>query len=403
MLRLRSIREGLSILRGNILIMTLVGVLGQFGRSMAFPYASLYILSLGGEPAHIGWINSLAPLAGLVAFPIAGYLADSVGRVRIIGLAGLLSGAIYSLYVFAPNWRLIAVAAFLQGFMVVQFPASSALMADSLSPEDRARGVAAMHAIPSAVAMVAPYVAGAVLAAAGVDAGMRLLYGYIMVVYGITALISLRYLKETATHAPSGSRPANLPSALRGAYGDIPALLRQLSPSLRALAGVLVVGFVANAISGPFWVVYAVERLRLSSEQWGLILLLESAVRTAAFVPAGAIADRCGRVRVMVASLLLTLVSAPFFVFVSGFAAVLTIRCVVGVANALFIPAAVALLADLVPRDMRGRIMAAMGQGTVMIGMASGGSGGPGLGFLVHPGLNKTIVKPSAACLGRST
>ena len=33
--------------------------------------------------------------------------------------------------------------------------------------------------------------------------------------------------------------------------------------------------------------------------------------------------------------------------------------------------------------EMRGRVMAAIGRGTVMVGAASGGTGGPGMGFLI--------------------
>ncbi|MBC7236031.1 MAG: MFS transporter [Chloroflexi bacterium] len=154
------IRQGLAFMRGNMLVLTATRILGQFGRSMAFPYASLYILSLGGEPAQIGFINSLAPLAGLLVFPIGGYITDHAGRVRLIGLAGLFSGLVYLLYVFARSWEVLAVAAFLQGFMAIQFPPQSALIADSLSPQDRGRGIALLNSLGGAPSMLAPYVAG---------------------------------------------------------------------------------------------------------------------------------------------------------------------------------------------------------------------------------------------------
>jgi len=90
----RSVRRGLGFMNGNILVLTVTRVLGMFCRSMVFPYASLYILALGGEPAQIGIVNSLRPLAGLIMFPIAGYLADRAGRVKLIALGGYLSGCV---------------------------------------------------------------------------------------------------------------------------------------------------------------------------------------------------------------------------------------------------------------------------------------------------------------------
>jgi hypothetical protein len=39
--------------------------------------------------------------------------------------------------------------------------------------------------------------------------------------------------------------------------------------------------------------------------------------------------------------------------------------------------------ADMIPRDLRGRVMAALGRGTVLNGSTGGGIGGPGVGFLI--------------------
>ena len=55
----------------------------------------------------------------------------------------------------------------------------------------------------------------------------------------------------------------------------------------------------------------------------------------------------------------------------------------VAVAFVIAIPACTALMADLVPRQMRGRVMAALGQGGIMLGAAGGGTGGPAVGFVI--------------------
>src|SRR5512133_326878 len=125
------LRDALQPLRGNIGVFSLTDLTGNFCRSMVFPYASLYILALGGDVTQIGLVNALAPLAGLIAFPIGGYLADHTSRVKLIVLSQVLSGVIGLVYVFAPSWQAIAAAALIQGFMVVQFPSYSALIADS--------------------------------------------------------------------------------------------------------------------------------------------------------------------------------------------------------------------------------------------------------------------------------
>jgi MFS family permease len=278
---------------------------------------------------------------------------------------------------------LIALAGLLRGFAVLQFPASSAIIADSLSPENRGTGMATMSSISGSLAVVAPYAAGFIIAALGEETGIRLLYAVLMIVYLASAVINLRYLEDTAPHNPGQVRLADLPGTIKDAYNDIPDILGRLSRSLSVLAVILVLSFMCNAIAAPFWVVYASREIGLSSVQWGLILFVEMALRSLVYIPAGMVVDRFGRSRCIRISLFLSLVVIPLFVVSETFWHVLLIRLVVGMVNAFFIPACSALLADMVPRDLRGRVMAALGRGTVMIGASSGGTGGPGVGFLM--------------------
>ncbi len=80
---------------------------------------------------------------------------------------------------------------------------------------------------------------------------------------------------------------------------------------------------------------------------------------------------------------LLSSTALPLFLLAGTFGEVLAIRCIVGLTSAFFSPSTAALLADTVPSPIRGRVMAAIGRGSVMIGAASGGTGGPGTGFLI--------------------
>jgi MFS family permease len=374
--------RALRFLRGNILVLTIIQTLGMFCRSMVFPYASLYILALGGEPAQIGIINSISPLLGLIVFPLGGYLADRAGRVKMISISSYVGSAILLLFVIAPNWQWIAVARLLQGFMVIQFPATSAIIADSLTSDTRGRGVATMNTLSTAFAIVAPYIAGALIDAQGAERGGRILYGVMMATTLIIATIYLTSLRETARPDPAKGK-ISLIDILRRAYGDIPATLRGLSRSLKALTGIVLLGFIANGIASSFWVVYAQDEIGLSSSSWGLILLLETLLRCLAYIPAGYAVDHWGRVRCVIAALVVALVTMPAFVFAGGFWQVLAIRAAIAVAQAFFTTACSALMADAVPPQVRGRVMAAVGRGTVMLGAASGGTGGPGVGFVI--------------------
>ena len=176
---------------------------------------------------------------------------------------------------------------------------------------------------------------------------------------------------------------SSLPRVLREAYGGMPTLLRPLPRSLKALACVIVLSFMANGVASPFWVVYAVEQIGLSSSRWGLILLIETTLRMVILIPGGFLVDRWGRTASLVSALLLSLVLIPLFVFANSFTTVLLIRGAIAVASAITFPACTALMADMVPRQIRARVMAVLGQGGFMLGAAGGGTGCPGMGFLI--------------------
>ena len=376
----RSLWGPFGFFRGNVLVLTLSGSLGMFSRAMAFPYVPLYILALGGEPEQIGFVYALGPLGGLLAFPVAGYLADHMNRARLIAAAGYCSAGAVLVNALAPSWEWVAAAMLMRGFAVFHFPASSAIVADSLPPENRGRGMATMAAMTGGLALFAPFVAGVAIDAWGVDAGMRILYLVMAAAYAVGATINLIFIRETR-EAPEAVSAANLGRTLRRSYTGIPALLRGFPPSLRAVSVVIILCFLANGVASPFWVVYARTHIGLSASQWGLILLVETGLRNLTTIPAGFLTDRLGRAPFIIAALLASAV-IPLYLLAASFGYVLAIRCVIAVAAAFFSPAMGALLADTVPSGIRGRVMAAIGRGSVSIGAAAGGMGGPGTGFL---------------------
>ncbi|MDA0991943.1 MAG: MFS transporter [Verrucomicrobia bacterium] len=371
-----------SFVRGNILVLTISGSLGMFSRNMVFPYVPLYILSLGGSPGEVGIVYALGPLGGLLMFPIAGYLADRMNRAILIAAAGYFSAAMLLINVVAPTWEWVAAARLLQGLAVFHFPASSAIIADSLPPGHRGRGMATTAALAGSLALFAPYVAGATLDRWGIDSGKRMLYVAMAVAYAVGATINLFFIRETRPSPVESFNFAYLSRALRQAYSGIWPMLRGFPSALRALSTVIILCFISNAVAGPFWVVYVTTHIGLSSSEWGLILLAETGLRNLATVPAGFLTDHYGRCRFIIASLAASLV-IPLFVWTGSFAQVLLIRCIIGLASAFLSPAMGALMADTVPSATRGRVMAAIGRGSVMIGGASGGIGGPGTGYLI--------------------
>jgi len=377
----QELSKRLAFMKGNLTILTIRQVVGMFFRRMVLSYASLFILAVGGDSSQIGIVNSLRPLAGLLVFPISGYLADRTSRVKLIALADILSAVTMLCYIFAQSWEWIALGSLLQGFMVFSFPPTSAILADSLDPRNRGVGIAVMNTLANAIAMFSPYIAAIVLQIYSENLGMRILYGLLGLQFVFSAILVYRKLEETTTPDPKTPMP-KLTSILQESYNGIPELWRNMSTSVKALGLVVLMGFIANGVASPFWVVYATEVIELSNIDWGLILLYESILKVLLTVPSGILADRVGRTKTLLASVIISLISLPSLIFATDFRGVLLVRLGAAIAGAMFMPASTALLADYIPRSLRGRVMAAIGRGSVMIGATGGGTGGPGMGYL---------------------
>jgi MFS family permease len=377
---LMELRKRLPFMRGNFVVITVRMVVGQICRNMVFPYASLLILAVGGSNAQVGVVNSLLPLAGLLVFPVAGYLTDRRDRVRLMALAGYLSAFTMLIFVFAPSWEWIALATLLQGFAVLEFPPSSAILAESLEPRYRGVGIATMTTLANLFAVFSPYLAGVITESLGNNVGVRALYAIYMLSFIINTLI-LRFLKDAEPEGDPGEMPS-VAAILREVYGGLPELIREMPREVKALSVVTGLAFISNALTAPFWVVYATEVIGVSNVEWGLILFIESLIKIALTIPAGMVADRYGRTKTLLAAVLVSLASLPSIVLATGFIQVLLVRVGAALAVSLYIPSAAALMADLVPRGMRGRVMSAVGRGSVMVGSTGGGTGGPGMGYL---------------------
>lgn len=367
---------------GNVLVLTISRSLGFFARHSVFPYASLYVLLLGGTSADVGFINALRPLAFILIIPVAGFLADQQGRVKIIAIATYLSALTYLFYITATHWSMLAIGNFVAGLIVFHFPAQSAVMADSLPPQRRGIGFAIYTAIPGAVAIIAPFFGGFLIDQLGTDTAMRYLYTILLLAYVASATIQLKFLKETVQERANAIQLSQLKTLLVQAYQSAFETVKWMPTSLRVLAVIIALSFTANAMAGPFWVVYGTDVIGFTASEWGLLILFHAMVRIALTIPAGWVVDRVGKRRTLIGAFLLTLPPVLLFTQTQGFMDVLLLLIMLATANAFLVPACSSLLTDHIPRELRGRVMGALGRGVLMVSPVPGGTGGPSVGYI---------------------
>jgi len=375
---LASMRD---VLKGNVLILTIGTSLRALSLFITFPYFSLYVRALGGSNVAIGIVTALSPLAAMFVYPIAGALSDSYSRVRILVVVGALNAGLYLVYTLAPDWRFLAAANFINGLMIFQFPATSSLLADSMDQNLRGRGYAVLSAIPSFIGILTPFAGAYLIDVLGLIPAMRVLYAITVAALTVITLLNWRFLKETRAKEPSPR--SDLPRIAAGAYRRLWETVRWMPRNLKFYAVMLVLAFFFNSLTGPYWVLYAGDTQGISVLDWGSILTVSTLVQVVMTIPAGALIDRYDTKKIAALAVGLSALPILAFPFLRGFWLVLIAFIPISVANAFLIPAANALMVELVPRERRGMVMATLGRGMLLTNYRGGVGGGPGMGFVL--------------------
>ena len=375
---MRSLRE---VMRGNLLVFTLGDVMRQLSMFITFPFFSLYVLALGGSNVDIGIVNALRPLASLFIYPVAGYLSDRHSRVRIITTTGYFTSFIWLFFALARDWRMLAIGNLLLGLMTFYFPAANALMADSLPPDRRGVGYSLWIAVPSAVGIMTPYIGGYLTTYMGVIPAMRILYGLTLLMGLAIATMNLKLLKEPPLEEGRGR--GSLLKVLSSSYRDVFKVIVSLPRSLKAFALLLALSFFFNNMTVSYWVVHAVDQIGLTKLQWGTVLLIAAVVNVTLLLPGGFVVDRVGAKRVLTFALGLSAVPLLLFPLSRGFWDVTLLFAAMTFTNSFLISGAPAYMAQAVPPERRGRVMATLGQGMLLVNTRGGGSGGPGMGAIL--------------------
>lgn len=373
-----SMRE---VLKGNVLILTMGTVIRQLSLFVTFPFFSLYVRTLGGSMVDIGIVNAVRPLAAMFIYPIAGALTDKYSRVKVLVTANLLSVALYLIYTLASDWRYLAAANFVNGLLVFRFPASSALLADSMDPRLRGRGFAAITVIPGFVGILSPFIGGYLMEVFEVELGMRILYGITVIGMLMITFLNWRYLDETLV--TSSESTTDIVGIIRGSYRDIWETLKWMPRELRFYAVMCVLTMVLNSFVGPYWIIYSKDIHGVSEFGWGTILTVTNLVQMLLTIPAGTLIDMHDKRKIAAFALALSSIPTLAFPHVRGYYSILAVLTVISVANAFLMPVAGAIMADMVPSERRGMAMAAIGRGILVTDLRGGGGGGPSMGFVM--------------------
>jgi MFS family permease len=347
-------------MRGNLLTLIASWVFIYFSFSLVFPFESPYIRELGAPPFVIGLMGSIGAMAlGLVRIPGA-YIADRYGRKQIIVTMTFVIACSYLFYIFAPDWRFVLIGMIMSNLSLIYQPALQAILADSVPPEKRGMGYAATNVVPNMPTIIAPATAGFLVATYGLVPGMRIVYTLVFVCIMIAAIIRLLFLRETLRES-RGMRLGEMKMAFKDSLGAIAEAWRDMSKSLKFLTVAFLISAFEEPVFRMFTSLYALDVIRVSEMEWGLVNTVWILVTLSLGFPLGKVIDKIGRKKSIMLAYLLFTPSSIFFIFCRSFPLLLTIFLMFALGGNLIMPAYNALQADMIPREKRGRIMGTIG------------------------------------------
>ncbi len=345
-----------AVLRGNFLLITVSWIILFSAQPIPDTYASLFYLHLGADTfmlSIIGFAGSIA--VALVQFP-GGYLADKHGRRGLIVTMtfGLAIGSLF--FIFAPSWQFILIGLLIQNVCSIYGPALMSMVIDSLPPQNRGAGFSFQSVVTTLVLLPAPLIAQYLVATFHFDLGMRIAYTIVAAAYFTIAILRLR-LKETLPPTEKSEKPSFI-NALRFYSKSVKEgiyVWRKVPKSAfnLFLAIIIINGLVVSCQT--YFVVYATSILKISLEQWAIVVAFRYFSIAIPGILAGLSMDVMGRKRFLILGYLLYVPGMLLFIN-ANFNMLLMSSFFFGLGNLLQLNSYTVLMGDLVPRGLRGTV-----------------------------------------------
>jgi MFS family permease len=302
---------------------------------------------LGVKVGIIGLIEGLAESTATLLKVVSGVLADRVGKKKALALWGYgLSGFTKPLLFFAAGWPLVLVVRVLDRIgKGIRTAPRDALIADVTALEDRGRAFGFNKAMDKAGAVAGLVLATGILYLGGTGQVALTRENYqalvlLSVVPGIASVFVLaRWVRE---------RPAS-PSAQAS---SVRLTWRGLDSRFRAYLVMLVIFTLGN--SSDAFLMLRAQSLGFQPVEIFLLLTAFNLVITLSSTPAGTLSDRLGRRGLIVAAWAIYAVIYLGLAFASSAWHIWALYLGYGLYYGAFQGAASALVADLVPPELRG-------------------------------------------------
>ena len=325
-----------------------VTLLNDLSSEVAVRTLPLFLANvLGVKAGIIGLIEGLAESTATLLKVVSGVVADRVGKKKALALWGYgLSGFTKPLLFFAAGWPLVLVVRVLDRIgKGIRTAPRDALIADVTAPEDRGRAFGFNKAMDKAGAVAGLILAAGILYFGGTGqvALTRENYQALVLLSVVPGIASVFVLARWVRERPAS--PSVQASSVRLAW-------RGLDGRFRAYLVMLVIFTLGN--SSDAFLMLRAQTLGFQPVEIFFLLTAFNLVITLSSTPAGALSDRLGRRGLIIAGWTIYAVIYVGFAFASSAWHIWALYLGYGLYYGAFQGAASALVADLVPPELRG-------------------------------------------------
>jgi MFS family permease len=239
-------------------------------------------------------------------------------------------------------------------------PALQAIEADSMPKEKRGIGYSAIQVLPMLPSLISPILGGYMVERMGLEQGMRIAFVIAFIGILTTAILRTLFLRETLKDAEE-FRLRDLALGFKDSLGSIYAAWKTMPRRFNRYIIILLFGSVGRLLHDLFLALYARDIVGVTHLQWSVIGTAQIAVSIVVGLPVGWVVDKIERKKAMLLGHLLSVPLLFFIVSSRGFSPLLFLMIVSSVAIRIQLTSFTAEQADLIPKEMRGRLMGMMG------------------------------------------
>ncbi len=272
----------------NVWVLGVLSFLTDLGGEAVFPLLPVFLVSLGAGPAFLGLLEGMADALSSILGVFSGRLSDRRGRRKGLTVFGYaVAGIARPLLAFAVTpWQVLAVRWSDRVGKGIRNAPRDALLADSVPADLRGTAFGVQRAMDHLGATLGPLLVWWLMSAAGPALPMRSVFLWVAVPGTLTVLAGLWGIREVPVTAPAKDVPH---------WREFRALP---TPYWRYLG---VVGLFGLGLSSDAFLLRRAVEVGVPQVQIPLMWAAFSALKALCAWPAGILADRWPRKRLLLA------------------------------------------------------------------------------------------------------